>query len=49
MDGATITSETMAIRENGKVLVFEKRVRMDIDPQRLKAAQQANGDPDVVN
>jgi lipopolysaccharide export system protein LptC len=49
MDGATITSDTMAIRDNGKVLVFEKRVRMDIDPQRLKAAQQANGDPDVVN
>jgi lipopolysaccharide export system protein LptC len=49
MDGATITSDTMAIRENGKVLVFEKRVRMDIDPQRLKATQQANGDPDVVN
>ena len=49
MDGATITSDTMAIRENGKVLLFEKRVRMDIDPQRLKATQQANGDPDVVN
>jgi lipopolysaccharide export system protein LptC len=49
MDGATITSDTMAIAENGKVLVFEKRVRMDIDPQRLKATQQANGDPDVVN
>jgi lipopolysaccharide export system protein LptC len=49
MDGATITSDTMTIRENGKVLVFEKRVRMDIDPQRLKATQQANGDPDVVN
>ncbi len=49
MDGATITSDTMAIRENGKVLVFERRVRMDIDPQRLKATQQANGDPDVVN
>jgi lipopolysaccharide export system protein LptC len=49
MDGATITSDTMAIRENGKVLVFEKRVRMDIDPQRLNATQQANGDPDVVN
>jgi lipopolysaccharide export system protein LptC len=49
MDGATITSDTMAIGEKGKVLVFEKRVRMDIDPQRLKATQQANGDPDVVN
>ena len=49
MDGATITSDTMSIGENGKVLVFEKRVRMDIDPQRLKATQQANGDPDVVN
>lgn len=49
MDGATITSDTMAIRENGKVVVFEERVRMNIDPQRLKAAQQANGEPDVVN
>jgi lipopolysaccharide export system protein LptC len=49
MDGATITSDTMTIGENGKLLVFEKRVRMDIDPQRLKATQQANGDPDVVN
>ena len=49
MNGTTITSDTMAIQDNGKVLIFEKRVRMNIDPERMKATQQANGDPDVGN
>lgn len=48
LQGAKITSDSMTILENGKVMIFEKRVRMNIDPQRLKTAQQASGDQNVV-
>lgn len=37
--GTKITSDSMSVLENGKVLVFENRVRMNIDPVRAKAAQ----------
>lgn len=48
LQGAKITSDSMAILENGKVLVFEKRVRMNIDPNRLKSEQDASGGQYVV-
>ncbi len=48
LTGAKITSDSMTILENGKVLVFEKRVRMNIDPSRVKAEQDASGDQYVV-
>lgn len=46
--GTTITSDSMSILENGKVLVFEKRVRMNIDPTRFKTEQNASGGQNVV-
>lgn len=46
--GAKVTSDTMSILENGKVLVFEKRVRMDIDPKQMRATEQA-GDQNAGN
>nr|MBA3446934.1 LPS export ABC transporter periplasmic protein LptC [Pseudaminobacter sp.] len=49
VDGGTITAQTMSIQENGKILIFENRVRMNIDPKRMKSRQQANGDPDEGN
>lgn len=39
VQGARITADSMTILENGKVLVFERRVRMQINPERAKAAQ----------
>lgn len=48
LQGAKITSDSMTILENGKVLVFEKRVRMNIDPSRLKAGEDAGGGEYVV-
>ena len=42
--GTRIRSDSMTILQNGKVLVFEKRVRMHIDPGQVKAAAQTTGD-----
>lgn len=36
-EGSRIRSETMSARDNGKTLVFEKRVRVEIDPAAAKA------------
>ncbi|PSJ55657.1 LPS export ABC transporter periplasmic protein LptC [Pseudaminobacter soli (ex Li et al. 2025)] len=46
--GTKITSDSMSILENGKVLVFEKRVRMNIDPTQVKAEQNSSGGQNVV-
>ncbi|MBE1206344.1 LPS export ABC transporter periplasmic protein LptC [Aminobacter carboxidus] len=43
LDGSKITSDSMSMLENGKVVVFEKKVRVDIDPARMKAAQNGSG------
>jgi lipopolysaccharide export system protein LptC len=40
MDGGQITADAMSVLENGKVLIFEKRVRMEIKPGRLKGRQE---------
>ena len=37
--GSQITADSMSVLDNGKVLVFEKRVRVNIDPAALKAAR----------
>lgn len=44
--GSRITSDSMTIVESGKVLLFEKRVRVHIDPTRMNEAQ-ANGGQDA--
>jgi lipopolysaccharide export system protein LptC len=44
-----IVADSMTVLENGKVLVFEKRVKMQISADRLKAAQKADGDTDASN
>lgn len=43
LDGSKITSDSMLMRENGKVVIFENRVRVDIDPTRMKAMQKGSG------
>ncbi|PWK70688.1 lipopolysaccharide export system protein LptC [Aminobacter sp. AP02] len=49
LDGSKITSDSMSMLEHGKVVVFEKRVRVDIDPARLKAAQNDSGGGSAAN
>jgi lipopolysaccharide export system protein LptC len=47
-NGSRITSDSMAVQDNGKVLVFEKRVRVNIDPATMKAAEDTNGAANAV-
>lgn len=48
LDGAKLQAETMTIRENGAVLIFDKRVRMEIVRDRLQAAAAGSrGDTDA--
>jgi lipopolysaccharide export system protein LptC len=39
MNGAQIVADAMSVLENGKVLIFENRVKMNLAPGRLKAQQ----------
>lgn len=36
MDGGQLSAEAMSVLENGKVVVFERRVKMELRPDRLK-------------
>lgn len=47
--GATISAGSMSVLNNGRRIIFEKQVRMNIDPVALKAAQAAKGDKDASN
>jgi lipopolysaccharide export system protein LptC len=42
--GSRITADSMSVQDNGKVLIFEKRVRVNIDPASLKAAEAKSGE-----
>ncbi|TIU31947.1 MAG: LPS export ABC transporter periplasmic protein LptC [Mesorhizobium sp.] len=42
--GSRITADSMSVEENGKVVVFESRVRVNIDPAALKAAGIKSGE-----
>jgi len=44
LNGAQISADTMSVLENGKVLIFEKRVKMEIKPDRLKERQSGHGE-----
>jgi lipopolysaccharide export system protein LptC len=39
-DGHSITSDTMSVAQNGKVVTFENKVRVSIDPTRQTLASQ---------
>lgn len=43
LDGGHITADAMSVLENGKVLIFERRVKMEIRPDRLKQRQSGKG------
>ncbi|MDI6027427.1 LPS export ABC transporter periplasmic protein LptC [Corticibacterium sp. UT-5YL-CI-8] len=44
LDGSTINSDSMNVLQNGKVFVFENKVRVTIEPQRYQTMRQDNGD-----
>ena len=41
MTGAQIEADAMSVLENGKVLVFEKRVKMNLDSGRFQGKTTA--------
>lgn len=43
LDGAHITADSMSVRDKGAVMVFENRVRMQIDGGRLKRGAEGGG------
>jgi lipopolysaccharide export system protein LptC len=46
LNGMRISANWMWVGKNGKVLIFKDRVRMEIDPGRLKDDQDTSGAPD---
>lgn len=46
--GSRITSDTMSVEDGGKVMIFEKRVRVSIDPAARKADQKKSGDTNAT-
>jgi lipopolysaccharide export system protein LptC len=49
MDGARIAADSMSVLENGKVLIFEKRVKMELRPDRLKKRSAADNESSKDN
>ena len=49
LDGTNITADTMTILENGKVLIFDKRVRMNIQPGKMTAGNETGGGKNAAN
>ncbi|HHZ09595.1 MAG TPA: LPS export ABC transporter periplasmic protein LptC [Rhizobiales bacterium] len=43
MNGTQIAADGMTVLENGKVLIFENRVRMDIAPGQLRGGEEGGG------
>jgi lipopolysaccharide export system protein LptC len=46
--GSRITADSMTIQDNGKIVTFENRVRVNIDPASLKAAEAKIGESNAV-
>jgi len=42
--GSRITADSMSVQDNGRLVVFENRVRVNIDPAALKAAGVNSGE-----
>lgn len=47
--GSSITAETMEMLDNGKRLVFDRRVRMNIDPSTAEVPRRTSGETDASN
>ncbi|MBN9236416.1 MULTISPECIES: LPS export ABC transporter periplasmic protein LptC [Phyllobacteriaceae] len=46
--GSHIMSDTMSVESGGKVLVFEKRVRVNLEPGVLKTTSDKSGEPNAA-
>ncbi|MER9297509.1 LPS export ABC transporter periplasmic protein LptC [Mesorhizobium sp. M0621] len=46
--GSRITSDSMSVRDNGRVMVFESKVRVNIDSAALKAAEGNSGETNAA-
>ena len=46
--GSRITADSMSVQDNGKVLVFENKVRVNIDPAALKTAEAKSGETNAA-
>jgi lipopolysaccharide export system protein LptC len=46
--GSRITADAMSVQDNGKIVVFENKVRVNIDPASLKAAQGKSGESNAA-
>ncbi|HEV7255957.1 MAG TPA: LPS export ABC transporter periplasmic protein LptC [Mesorhizobium sp.] len=44
---AVLTSDTLAVREGGEILIFERNVRMTIEPGGLGASDDGDGDENL--
>lgn len=44
---AVLTSDTLAVREGGEILIFERNVRMTIEPGGLGASDKGDGDENL--
>jgi lipopolysaccharide export system protein LptC len=43
LSGARIEADSFQVRDRGAVMIFDKRVRMEIEPQRLQTAKSGEG------
>ncbi|MEO5758557.1 MAG: LPS export ABC transporter periplasmic protein LptC [Mesorhizobium sp.] len=46
--GSRITADSMSVQDNGKILIFENKVRVNIDPAALKAAEGKSGETNAA-
>ncbi|MCX7304028.1 MAG: LPS export ABC transporter periplasmic protein LptC [Hyphomicrobiales bacterium] len=47
--GSRVTADSMTVHDNGKLVVFETKVRVHIDPDRMKSAQAERRGADASN
>ena len=47
-EGSRITADSMSVQDNGRVLVFENKVRVNIDSAALKAAEGNSGETNAA-
>lgn len=49
LEGSRIAADSMTVSDDGKLLVFEKRVRVEVDSAAVRSAQAGGGEADVEN
>lgn len=49
LDGSRISADSLTVSENGKVLVFERRVRVDLKPEKASPGTNDEGKADAAD